>query len=383
MKIIIAPDSFKGCLTSVEVASAIEAGIKKAAPAIKVTKIPVADGGEGTVNAFVAATNGEIIKTKVHGPFMNLIDSYFGILGDKKTAVIEMASAAGLDLIEPSKRNPMHTTTFGVGELIANAMDIGCQDIIIGIGGSATTDGGMGMAQALGIKFYDRNNVLLGQGGRYLNEIASIDMSGLDRRISHCHIMAACDVKNPLYGKSGASFVYSRQKGANDEDIHILDSGLQNLARIAKNVNQEVFEDTEGAGAAGGLGFGLLTFLGASLKPGIDIVIETCHFMEQIKEADLLITGEGKTDFQTAYGKVPVGLALAAKKYNVPVVCISGALGKGYEQVYLHGIDGVFSIIPDAMNLEDAIKNARRYLEDFSYSLIRTVLSIKNKPFRN
>ena len=379
MKIVIAPDSYKGCLSSIFVANYLEEGIKKADSTIETIKIPIADGGEGSVNAFVNATNGKIIKLKAHGPFMNLIDSYYGVLGNNTTAIIEMATIAGLNLINKDMQNPLLTTTYGVGELIKHAIDSGYRDIIVCIGGSSTNDGGMGMAQALGVKFYDKNNKLIKQGGKYLVDVNKIDTSTLISTIKECNIIVACDVKNPLYGKNGASYVYAKQKGASYDDILLLDKGLKHLSTEIKKTYTNNFENYEGAGAAGGLGYGLLVFLNATLKPGIDILIDKCNFKEKIQNANLLITGEGKTDYQTAFGKAPVGLAKVAKEYSIPVICISGALGENYEAVYSHGIDGAFSIIPDTMNLEQAITNTKEYLINFAYAITKTIMAFKSK----
>jgi len=379
MKIVIAPDSYKGCLSSIFVANYLEKGIKQADSTIETIKIPIADGGEGSVNAFVTATNGKIVKLKAHGPLMNVIDSYYGILGNNTTAIIEMAAISGLNLISKDKQNPLYTTTYGVGELIKHAIDSGYRDIIVGIGGSATNDGGVGMAQALGVKFYDKNSKPIKQGGKYLVDIDKIDNSNLINEISECTITIACDVKNPLYGKNGASYVYAKQKGASLSDIALLDKGLKHLSKKISTTYKMNFENYEGVGAAGGLGYGLLVFLNGILKPGIDILIDKCAFRKKIQDADLLITGEGKTDYQTAFGKAPVGLAKVAKEYNIPVICISGALGKNYKTIYSKGIDGAFSIIPDAMNLEQAIANAKEYLINFAFSITKTIIAVKSK----
>ena len=373
MKIVVAPDSFKGSLSAVQVADCIEKGIKLADPQCEVIKIPIADGGEGTVEALVNATGGEIIHKKVYGPLMKKIDSYFGVLGDKKTAVIEMAAAAGLRLVEENSRNPMNTTTYGVGELIKSVLDLGYKNIIIGIGGSSTNDGGMGMAQALGVKFYDKESRLLGNAGRYMGEIATIDTTDIDPRIFKTNIIVACDVKNPLFGMYGAAYVYGPQKGATPQIVEILDNGLRNLSNKMKQYLDIDISEIQGSGAAGGLGGGLIAFCKAQLAPGIEIIMKYCNFEEQVMNADLLITGEGRTDMQTCYGKVPVGIAKAAEKYNVPVVCLSGGLGEGYEETYKHGIDFALSHVRGPMTLEEAILDTEAMLIERAYGIVRLV----------
>lgn len=379
MKIVVAPDSFKGNLTAVEAANYIEKGIKRAGADIEVKKIPVADGGEGTVDALVAAASGSIIRTTVHGPLMEEIEAYFGILGDGSTAVVEMAAAAGLSLVPQELRNPLETTTYGVGELILKALDKGCDKIIIGLGGSSTNDGGMGMAQALGVRFLGEGNRLLGQGGKYLEEVRAIDLDGLDKRLKAVRIVAACDVKNPLYGPEGAAYVYGPQKGADKAMVEVLDRGLVNYSERIKQAIGRDISCIPGSGAAGGLGGGILAFLRAELKPGIEIVIEHSRFEEHVKDADLLITGEGRTDMQTAYGKVPVGLASIASKYGVPVVCLSGGLGEDYEAVYDKGITAALSCASGPMTLEEAMKHSGELLTQSAYTITRLVTNILAK----
>jgi glycerate kinase len=366
MKVIIAPDSFKGNLTAVEVANHIEKGVLSAGSDIIVRKIPVADGGEGTVDAMITGAGGNKVHTRVNGPLMDEIDSFFGVLGDGKTAVIEMATASGLTLVPPGKMNPLETTTYGVGQLILAALDMGCSKIIIGLGGSSTNDGGMGMAQALGAVFYDENMKPLGIGGKYTGLVRSVDLSMLDRRLGSTNVIAACDVSNPLCGPNGASAVFGPQKGATPEMVKFLDSSLLNYGKKIMSV--------PGSGAAGGLGAGLLAFAGAVMKPGIEIVLDSCDAENHIMGSDLVITGEGKTDAQTAFGKVPAGIASLASKYNVPVVCLSGGLGDDYEEVYKCGIDAAFSNVPDAMSLEEAKARSGEFLEKTARSIMRLVL---------
>ncbi len=366
MKTIIVPDSFKGSMSSIQAATAIERGIVKSAAAVKkdiiITKIPMADGGEGTVEAIISAVGGRILKTRVLDPLGREIDSFYGITPDK-TGVIEMAAASGLNLVEKSERNPLITTTYGTGELIKAALEAGCRSLIIGVGGSATNDGGVGMAQALGVKFLNNENEPVGFGGGVLDQIKRIDISGIDPRIKDTIVLVASDVKNILCGPEGASAVYGPQKGAAPEMITILDSNLRHLAEVIKNDLGKDVALIPGAGAAGGLGYGLMSFLNAQIKPGIEIVMELTKFKEKVRKADLIITGEGATDFQTLFGKVPFGVAQVAREFRKPVICISGTLGDGYEKLYEAGINAFFSIVNRPMTLEEAMERGEELLE--------------------
>ncbi len=375
MKIIIAPDSYKGCMSAIKVAGHMENGVLKALSNPKILKIPVADGGEGTVAAMLIGAGGRYVYTKATGPLRNEIESFFGILADGKTAVIEMAAASGLELVPEHHKNPLNTTTFGTGELILAALDEGCTDIIIGGGGSATTDCGMGMAQALGVVFYDSDRIPLSYGGRFMNDVRYYDDSSLDPRLEKVNIKVACDVDNPLFGKRGAAYVYSAQKGASQRQIKHLDDGLRNIASVIRETSGLDINLIPGSGAAGGLAGGLVAFTGATLSKGIEIVTDACQFSEKVKDADLVITGEGRTDSQTASGKVPIGIALIAKKSNVPVICISGSLGDGYEAVYKKGINAVFSITPGPITLNKSIKDAGKNITDTTYNVIKTLLA--------
>lgn len=363
MRIIVAPDSFKGSVSASGVANAMEKGIKQVFPEADVHKVPIADGGEGTVEALVMATNGRMIYEEVTGPLHDKITSYWGILGDGETAVIEMAAASGLPLVSVDKRDPRVTTSYGTGELIKAAMDKGVRKIIIGIGGSATNDGGVGMAQALGIKFVDINGGELPFGGGQLNRLSHIELADADCRLAETSIVVACDVDNPLCGPRGAAAVYGPQKGATPEMVTLLDDGLRHFAKIAKSTTGKDVAEYPGAGAAGGLGAGLLFFTNAKLRPGVEIILETTGFDQLVKQAQLVITGEGRTDFQTAFGKAPVGVARVAKKYNVPVLCLSGGLGQSHEDVYKRGIDALASVVPRPMLLEECIENATELIE--------------------
>ncbi|MFT7827002.1 glycerate kinase [Priestia megaterium] len=363
MKIVIAPDSFKESLTALHVCEAVEKGIKIHFPNAEISKVPMADGGEGTVQSLVDATGGEIIQARVTGPLGKEVEAFYGILGDGNTAVIEMAAASGLYHVPVDKRNPLITTTRGTGELILKALDHKVKHIIIGIGGSATNDGGAGMAKALGAKLLDANGAEIKEGGGSLDQLASIDLTNLDSRLAEVKVEVACDVDNPLTGETGASAVFGPQKGATPDMVKQLD---RNLAHYAAIVGKEMgihIQSIPGAGAAGGLGGGLLAFLSAELKPGVDIVIKATELESYIKNADLVITGEGRIDGQTIYGKTPIGVAKTAKKHSVPVIAIAGSIGAGSEAVHEHGISALFSVVPGAVSLQEALEKADENIE--------------------
>ncbi|MGF6269926.1 glycerate kinase [Lelliottia nimipressuralis] len=358
MKIVIAPDSYKESLSALEVATAIEQGFREIFPDAHYVKLPVADGGEGTVEAMVAATQGGIIKVRVTGPLGENAEGFYGLSGDEQSAFIEMAAASGLEMVAPSLRNPLKTTSWGTGELIRHALDAGVKHIIIGIGGSATNDGGAGMVQALGAKLLDAEDNPIGMGGGELEKLARIDISELDTRLANCRIEVACDVTNPLTGKEGASAVFGPQKGATPEMIARLDDSLAHYAKIiARDLDIDVL-NLEGGGAAGGMGAALYAFCGAELRQGIEIVTDALHLDNHVADADLVITGEGRIDSQTIHGKVPVGVAKVAKRYNKPVIGIAGSLTADVGVVHEHGIDAVFSVIYTVCTLEEALKNA-------------------------
>jgi glycerate kinase len=373
MRVLVAPDSFKGSLTAMEAAENIKKGIHNCDKKINVDLLPMADGGEGTVQSLVDATEGEIIKKKVTGPLGNRVEAFYGLLGDKKTAVIEMAAASGLPLVPEGKQNPLKTTTYGTGELIAAALDAGVQKIIIGIGGSATNDAGVGMAQALGAEILDKNGEQINFGGGSLNQIEQIRLDNLDSRLENVEILAACDVDNPLYGKEGAAYVYAPQKGADSEMVEMLD---QNLRHFNEIVIKELNKDTNkisGAGAAGGLGAGLVAFLDAELKAGVNIILDLINFEERLKNIDLVITGEGMLDGQSIYGKTPVGVSRSAAEKNIPVVAIAGTLGEGVEKVLNHGINSYFSLINRPAELKEIIEESPELLVKLSEQIIRTI----------
>jgi glycerate kinase len=358
MKIVIAPDSYKESLSALEVATAIESGFREIFPTAEYVKLPVADGGEGTVEAMVAATCGRIVNVAVKGPLGEAVEGFYGLSGDEQCAFIEMAAASGLELVPAAQRDPLVTTSWGTGELIRHALDSGVKHIIIGIGGSATNDGGAGMVQALGAKLLDEQGQQIGPGGAALEALASIDVRELDRRLADCRIEVACDVTNTLTGKEGASAIFGPQKGATPKMIARLDQALGHYAKlIARDLDVEVL-NLAGGGAAGGMGAGLFAFCGAELRRGIEIVTEALSLDAHVADADLVITGEGRIDSQTINGKVPVGVASVAKRYNVPVIGIAGSLTADVGVVHDHGIDAVFSVIYKICSLDDALANA-------------------------
>ena len=373
MKIIIAPDSFKESMTAKEACEAIEKGMKIALPNAEFIKVPMADGGEGTTQSLVDATEGKMYFVETTGPLGEKVKSKFGILGNGEIAVLEMASTSGLELVPREKRNPMITTTYGTGELIKKAMDMGAKTILIGIGGSATNDGGAGMIQALGGKLLDENGKQISFGGGELSKIKKIDLSELDSRIKNIKFIAACDVQNPLTGKTGAVNVFGRQKGATEEMVKILDNNLKHYAElIRKDVKVDV-ENIPGAGAAGGLGAGLMAFLNAELRKGIDIVVEYSKLEEKIKGADFVITGEGSIDSQTRFGKTPYGVVSVAKKYGVPNITLAGNVSKDIEILYDYGFDAIFSIMQGVDNLDNALKNGKVNLEKTAENIARLI----------
>lgn len=380
MKIVVAPDSFKGSVTALQAANAIERGLLRVFPHAIIEKIPMADGGEGTVQSLVDATGGEIKTVQVLDPLGYKIDAKFGILADGQTAVVEMATASGLPLVPTEKRNPLKTSTYGTGQLIHAALDSGCRRLIIGIGGSATNDGGAGMAEALGVKFFNEDGMPIERGGGGLAKLTSIDMTDLHPAIADTETVVACDVNNPLTGLNGASHVYGPQKGATPEMIKTLDANLKHFDGILAKTCGQSYNDIPGAGAAGGLGAGLMAFLNAELKLGVDIVIDTVNLKERMKGASLVITGEGQIDYQTAFGKTPVGVAKVAKAENIPVIAIAGGIGEGAEKVYDAGIDAMVGIVQTPMSLDDAFEEAQRLITNTAEQAAR--LLVIGKFFR-
>ncbi len=373
MNILIAMDSFKESLSAMEASKAVENGLKKVMGDHTYTCVPMADGGEGTVESLIDSSNGFYIQTEVHGPLGDKIIGKYGLLGDGKTAIIEMAEASGIGLIPTDKKNPMLTSTYGTGQLIAHALDQGVDKIILGIGGSATNDGGHGMAKALGVKFYDKNNNELDLGGQVLSDIESIDVTNIDPRIKDTTFIVACDVKNKLCGKEGASYIYGPQKGATPDMIEKLDAGLLHYATKVYEALGIRIDNIEGSGAAGGLGGGTIGFLGAVLKKGIDIVIDITKLEDYVIKADLIITGEGCIDNQTAFGKTPIGVAKCGKKHNKKVIAISGITKGDYSKVYNEGIDVVFPSIQIIESAEKTLKNGKENLEKTAENIGRLI----------
>lgn len=380
MKILLAPDSFKGSLSAPEVATHLREGILRVLPEAEVDMLPVADGGEGTCAAIVAALGGEIMKAEVTGPNGNRVEAFFGRAGDM--AVIEMAAASGLHLAPRNDLRPTKATTYGTGELMLRALDAGCKKILLGIGGSATTDGGAGMAQALGVRLRDASGQELGPGGGELGRLAHVDVSGMDPRVAGTEWIVASDVSNPLCGENGCAAVYGPQKGCTPQDVALLDSSLRHYARVLQEQLGKDVADIPGAGAAGGLGAGLMAFCGATLKSGVDTVLNAVAFDERVAGADLVITGEGRIDYQSAFGKLPVGVARRAKAIaDAPVVAVVGGIGGGAEAVYAHGIDAIISIADKPMPLEEAIENAPTLLRDTAERVMRLLRAGRKMPF--
>ena len=358
MKIVIAPDSYKESLSALQVAAEIENGFRAIFPDAQYVKLPVADGGEGTVEAMVAATQGKIVRLRVTGPLGEPVEAFYGLSGDESCAFIEMAAASGLELVPAARRDPRVTTSWGTGELIRNALDRGVQHFIIGIGGSATNDGGAGMVQALGARLLNQHGEQIGYGGSALATLARIDISALDARLQQCRFEVACDVTNPLTGEEGASAIFGPQKGATPELVAELDAALAHYAAvIQRDLDIDVLH-IPGGGAAGGMGAALHAFCQAELRRGIEIVTEALGLDDLVKDATLVITGEGRIDSQTIHGKVPIGVAKVAKRYNKPVIGIAGSLTADVGVVHQDGIDAVFSVIYSICTLEEALDNA-------------------------
>ncbi|MDF7666961.1 glycerate kinase [Orbaceae bacterium ESL0727] len=355
MKIVIAPDSFKESLSASDIAHTIKQGFLHVYPDAFYTLLPVADGGEGTVEAMVHALNGDIIHTTVTDPLGEKGVAFYGLSCDKQCAIIEMAAASGLERVPVDKRDAKITTSYGTGELIRDALDKGTRKFIIGIGGSATNDGGAGMLQALGVKLLDEAGNQIGYGGQALAHLARIDISQMDARLQACDFEIACDVTNPLTGENGASAIFGPQKGASESDIRLLDANLKHFANIIKRDLHVDVETIPGTGAAGGMGAALLAFMGAKLRPGIDIITELLNLDALIKDADLVITGEGRLDQQSVNGKVPVGVAKIAQRYHKPVIAIVGSVGDKAELVYPYGISAMFSILSKVSTLTEAL----------------------------
>jgi glycerate kinase len=373
VKIVVAPDSYKGSLSAVAVADAIARGAAAVFPGAQIARVPVADGGEGTVEALVVATGGHVEERTVRGPLGEPVRARWGVLGGAGGAVVEMAAASGLPLVLPARRDPRVTSTYGTGELLRAALDAGVRRVVLGIGGSATNDGGAGLARALGVRFLDAAGAELPEGGAALARLDRIDLSGLDPRLSEVELEVACDVDNPLTGPRGASAIYGPQKGATPELVRVLDAALERYAAVARAATGRDVAGRPGAGAAGGLGAGLLFFTPARLRPGVEIVLEAAGFDALVRGADLVVTGEGRTDFQTAMGKAPAGVAAAAKRHGVPVVCLAGGLGDGADDVLARGVDALASTVPSPMTLEEAVLGGAALVEAAAVRALRLV----------
>ena len=361
MKVVVAIDSLKGSLSSMEAGLAIKEGVLAAQPDAEVIVKPLADGGEGTTDALIEGMNGERIDLTVTGPMHTPVDAYYGYLRETNTAVMEMASAAGITLVPDKEKNPLLATSYGVGEMIIDAIQRGCRNFIIGIGGSITNDGGIGMLKALGVRFLDEKGEDAGEGGQALAKVACIDLSGLNPLLKECHIQVACDVNNPLCGESGSTYVYGPQKGVTEDMKKTLDEAMAHFARVTSESLENDYMNTPGAGAAGGLGFAFLAYVGATLTPGIELILDAVGLEDELSGADVVVTGEGRLDFQTAMGKAPVGVARIAKKYNARVVAFAGSVTKEATACNKEGIDAFFPILRGVCTLADAMDpvNAR------------------------
>jgi len=373
MKIVIAPDSFKESLSALEAASAIEAGFREIFPDAIYVKVPVADGGEGTVEAMIAATDGRLVQLQATGPLGRPVEAFYGLTGDESTAVIEMAAASGLELVAPAERDPLVATSRGTGELIRAALDAGARRFILGVGGSATNDGGAGMLQALGVGLLDAQGEQLAPGGAALARLASIDVSRLDPRVKDCVFEVACDVSNPLVGPTGASAIFGPQKGATPEMVRRLDANLRHYAGvIARDLGQDVAE-VPGAGAGGGIAAAMLVFLKGRLRPGSEIVADAVGLDETVRDADLVVTGEGRIDSQTVNGKTPIGVARVAGRHGKPVIAIGGCLANDASAVHAHGIAATFSTVMKAETVAEVLAGAQFNLQSAARNIAAAV----------
>jgi glycerate kinase len=380
MKIVLAPDSFKGSMTAVEVCDALREGVLRIVPGAEIVVVPMADGGEGTTQALVAATGGELRPVEACGPLPSdrpKVTGHIGLIHDGRTAVLEMACVSGLPLVPLASRNPLHTTTYGTGELIRAALDAGARRLIVGSGGSATNDLGAGMAQALGIRFFrdDGREITEPMTGGLLAEVARVDLSGLHPAVKESRIEVACDVDNPLLGPLGCAPVYGPQKGATPEIVAMLESSVGRAIDVLEKAIGRRVRDEPGAGAAGGLGAGLLAFLGARLRPGIGIVLDASGFAEKARGADLVLTGEGRIDSQTAHGKTISGVARAAQQGGVPVVAIVGSIGEGVDNLYRIGVTSMFTLVPGPVSLDEAMNHGKPMIADTAERVLRLLVA--------
>ena len=358
MKVVVAIDSFKGSLTSIEAGMAAKEGILKAHPDANVVVKPLADGGEGTTDALIAGLGGERIDLTVTGPLGTPVNAHYGYLAEKNTAILEMAAAAGIILVRESEKNPLTATTYGVGEMILHAINKGIRNFIIGIGGSATNDGGIGMLKALGFTFLDKDGQDTGEGGQALAKVASVRLSDNAELLSQCNFKIACDVTNPLCGFQGATYIYGPQKGVTSEMLPVLDAGMENYAKVTSQTIGKDNMNASGAGAAGGLGFAFLSYLNGELTPGIQLILNAVHLEDEMKNADVVVTGEGRLDHQTAMGKAPVGVAKLGKKYGAKTVAFAGSVTKEAVACNEAGIDAFFPIVRGISTLSEAMDPA-------------------------
>lgn len=382
MNIIIAPDSFKGSASAINITKKISEGVTRVYPYACIKEIPLADGGEGTLENMVYSTRGKTISVEVHDPLMRKIRADYGILGDQETVIIEMAQASGLTLLSEEEKNPLLTSTFGTGELIRHALDKGYKKFVIGLGGSATNDGGMGLLKALGVKFYNSKGIELGDGGESLINLSHYDSNGLDNRLLDCSFTIACDVTNKLCGPNGASEVFGPQKGASLADIQILDLALNRYAEVVEKQQGINVKELTGGGAAGGLGAALMAFLNASVKSGIKVVMEYLNFEEVVKNSDLIITGEGRLDAQTLGGKVIKGVSDIGKKYNIPVIALCGEVELKPSKFDELGLLSAFPILPGPCSLNDAILNTLKWIPYKTEAVLRVLKYVIIPPVR-
>lgn len=373
---VLAPDSFKESMSAAQVCQAMQRGIQNVIPDAHIIHVPMADGGEGTVDALISSLKGQSIACEVTGPLPEQrIQTYWGLIDAGQTAVIEMAKANGIHLLKPSQRNPMLTSTYGTGEMIKQALDLSVKKIIMGSGGSITNDGGAGMAQALGVQFLNHARELIQVCGGNLDQVKSMDLSGLDPRLVDTEIIIASDVNNPLCGPNGASIIFGPQKGATPEMIKQLDQNLGHFADVVAGQIGCDYRHVAGAGAAGGLGFGLMAFTAASIRSGVELMIEQVQLSEKIAQADYVLTGEGKIDSQTSLGKTPFGVAQLARKFNKPVIAFAGLVGEGIEDLFESGFSQIVGINPSDCPLEEALKNAEMNLEKAVAEIVKNLLT--------
>ena len=377
MNIVVAPDSFKESLSAKAVASNVAIAIAKVMPEANILQVPISDGGEGLLETLVIPSEGKLVSVNVKDPLLRNIRADYGILGDGTTAVVEMATASGLELLKENEKNPLITSTYGTGQLIKDALKKGCTKIIIGLGGSATNDGGMGMIKALGGKFLNKEGESIGEGGGALDSLNQIDITELDKRLLKCEIIGACDVSNPITGKQGASFVFGGQKGGNFLELEQLDKNLLHYVSIIKSDLGKDVKEIEGTGAAGGTGMALLAFFDAKLVRGIDLIIDALQLEAHIKNAHLVVTGEGKIDRQTLYGKTITGVAKIAKKHGIPVIAITGKIENDIDEVYKLGVTSIFSVVNQPMDLQESMEKTDYLIQSCVMNIFSIIKVLK------